>query len=177
MEFLYGPEPRSQAAAGPADLTMATTLFSNANSAVRRRFLEEHPFAGDIIMSEDQEWSRRVLLAGERLRYEPRAAVRHSHPYTVREAFSRFFDSGVSSERAYMAGGKPAASVLRRRALDYARGELRWLWGSGNGRWIPYAAVYEGAKFVGLQLGARHQRLPLWLKRRVSALPSYWESI
>ncbi|MBA2505306.1 MAG: hypothetical protein H0V29_05090 [Thermoleophilaceae bacterium] len=153
---------------------MATTLFSNANAAVRRRFLEEFPFVEDIIMSEDQEWSRRVLLAGHALRYEPRAAVRHSHPYTVRSAFRRFFDSGVSSERAYMAGGRPAGSVLRRRAMEYARGELRWLWRSGNRRWIPYAAVYEGAKFIGLQLGARHQRLPLGLKRRMSALPSYW---
>jgi len=174
LDFLYGPDAREQRAASAGELSMATTLFSNANAAVRRRFLEEFPFAEDIIMSEDQEWSRRVLLAGHALRYEPRAAVRHSHPYTVRSAFKRFFDSGVSSERAYMAGGKPAAALLRRQALDYALGELRWLWRGGMRRWIPYAAVYEGAKFLGLQLGARHALLPLALKRRMSALPSYW---
>ncbi|MBA3301284.1 MAG: glycosyltransferase [Thermoleophilaceae bacterium] len=174
LDFLYGPEPREQRAASASELSMATTLFSNANAAVRRRYLEQFPFAGDIIMSEDQEWSRRVLLAGHALRYEPGAAVRHSHPYTVGSAFRRFFDSGVSAERAYMAGGRPSGAVLWRQAAEYARGELRWLWKSGNRGWIPYAVVYEGAKFLGLQLGVRHERLPLGLKRRMSALPSYW---
>ena len=127
-------------------------------------------------MSEDQEWSRRVLLAGYALRYVPEAAVHHSHPYTLRQAFRRFFDSGVSSERAYMAGARPSSVVLRRQALRYAKEELRWLWETGRRRWIPYAAAYEGAKFVGLQLGIRHGRLPHAIKVRFSALPGYWAS-
>jgi len=101
------------------------------------------------------------------------AVVRHSHAYTLRAAFKRFFDSGVSSEQAYMAGGAPAEEVLRRRAVDYARGELRWLW-RHHRRAIPYAALYEGAKFAGLQLGLRHERLPAAVKPRLSALPTYW---
>ena len=39
----------------------------------------------------------------------------------------------------------------------------------GQRRWIPYAAVYELAKFAGLQLGLRHDRLPRSLKRRLSS--------
>jgi rhamnosyltransferase len=175
LDFLYGPAPRDQAAASPAELSMETTLFSNANAAVRASLLREHPFAGDIIMSEDQEWAVRMLLAGWHLVYEPHAVVRHSHPYTIASAFRRFFDSGVSAERAYLAGERPSARVLRRRALAYARGELAWLWQTGQRRWIPYAAVYEAAKLAGLQLGARHRRLPLGLKRRLSALPGYWD--
>jgi rhamnosyltransferase len=174
LDFLYGSEPREQRAASLSELSMETTLFSNANAAVRRSVWEEFRFVDDIIMSEDQEWSRRVLLAGYGIVYEPRAAVRHSHPYTVGSAFRRFFDSGVSAERAYLAGGHPSAGVLRRAALRYARGELAWLWRTGQRRWIPYAGVYELAKFAGLQLGARHRRLPMWLKLRCTALPSYW---
>ena len=153
---------------------METTLFSNANSAIRRSVLERFPFAEDIIMSEDQEWSQRVLLAGHALVYEPRAAVRHSHPYTVRQAFRRFFDSGVSAERAYLAGARPSEDVLRRQALRYAREEVAWLVRTGQARWLPYAAVYELAKFAGLQLGARHRRLPRGVKRLLSAVPAYW---
>ena len=55
-------------------------------------------------MSEDQEWSRRVLRAGYELVYEPEAAVHHSHRYSIADAFRRFFDSGVSAERSYAAG-------------------------------------------------------------------------
>ena len=176
LDFLYGPAARMQEAAGAGELSMETTLFSNVNAAIPRRVFEQVPFVEDIVMSEDQEWARRVLVAGYRLIYEPEAAVRHSHVYSLRAAFRRFFDSGASAERAYLAGGRPAGRVLRRAAARYARGELAWLWRTGQRRWIPYAVLYELAKFAGLQLGARHRHLPLPLKRRFSALPSYWSS-
>ncbi len=174
MDFLYGERARTQRAAGVHELSMQTTLFSNVNSAIRAEVFARFGFVDDIIMSEDQEWSRRVLLAGYALRYVPEAAVHHSHPYTLRQAFRRFFDSGVSSERAYMAGARPSSVVLRRQALRYAREELAWLWGTGKRRWIPYSAAYEAAKFAGLQLGIRHGRLPHAMKVRLSALPDYW---
>lgn len=174
LDFLYGPESREQRVAGPAELSMATTLFSNANAAIRRSIWEEFRFADDIIMSEDQDWSRRVLVAGYTIRYEARAAVRHSHPYTLGKAFRRFFDSGVSAERAYLASAASSARVLRGAAFDYAARELVWLWRTDQRRWIPYAAVYELAKFGGLQLGTRHRLLPRWLKLRCTALPAHW---
>ena len=174
LDFLYGADGRRQEAAGASELTMETTLFSNVNAAIPRTVFERFPFVDDIVMSEDQAWARAVLLAGYRLVYEPRAAVRHSHHYTLRSAFRRFFDSGASADRAYMAGGRPAGKVLRRAAWRYARGELAWLWRTGQRRWIPYAVLYEFAKFSGLQLGMRHHRLPLGVKTRFSALPSYW---
>lgn len=174
LDFLYGETPREQRAASAGDLSMSTTLFSNVNSAIRRQVFERFPFAEDLIMSEDQDWSRRVLLAGYGLRYVPEAAVRHSHPYTPQQAFRRFFDSGVSAERAYLAGARPSAAVLRAESTRYARQELQWLWRHGHRRAIPYAIFYELVKFIGLQLGIRHRLLPLGLKRRLSALPVYW---
>jgi rhamnosyltransferase len=171
LDFLYGPTPRHQSASRVEELSMDTTLFSNVNSAMPRSMWEAFPFAEDIVMSEDQEWSRRALLAGHDLQYEPLAAVRHSHNYSLVAAFRRFFDSGVSSDRAYMAGKRDSGRVLRRRAIEYARGEMRWLWTTGQRTWIPYTVVYETAKMFGLVLGANHQRLPIGLKRRFSALP------
>jgi len=174
LDFLYGGQPRRQQAAGTHQLTMETTLFSNVNAAMPRSLWERFPFVEDIIMSEDQDWSRRVLLAGFTVVYEPAAAVRHSHNYTLGGAFRRFFDSGVSADRAYLAGEQESARALRAAAIRYARGELQWLWRTGQRRWIPYAAVYETTKMVGLLLGANHRRLPLAAKRRLSALPGFW---
>ena len=173
LDFLYGPEPRRQQLHG-GEPDFEQTLFSNVNSAIPREVWREFPFADDLIMSEDQEWSRRVLRAGYELVYEPAAAVHHSHSYSIAAAFRRFFDSGVSAERSYAAdaGGSGA---LRRAGARYARGEVEWLWDTGQRRWIPYAAAYELAKFTGMQLGRRHRRLPLSLKRRFSALQSYWD--
>ena len=170
LDFLYGPEPRTQRLVGPDRLSFDATLFSNVNSAVPRAVLERYPLATDVIMSEDQEWSRRVLLAGLEIVYEPRAAVRHSHAYTVASAFRRFFDSGVSADRAYVSEAPSSRVALREAGFRYALGEISWLWRTGHRRWLPYAAVYESAKFAGLQLGLRHQRIPLPVKRRLSGL-------
>src|SRR5205809_7634195 len=98
-----------------------------------------------------------MLLTGHAIVYEPDAPVRHSHPYTLFTAFRRFFESGVAGSRTFLAGGASAQRTLRRKGADYARGELRWLAQSGHARWIPYTCVYEGLKFVGIQLGARHE--------------------
>lgn len=65
--------------------------------------------------------------------------------------------------------------ALRAAAARYARGELAWLWRTGQRRWIPYTALYEVAKFGGLQLGRRHRRLPAALRRRFSDYPAYWD--
>jgi len=173
LDFLYGPDARVQRLArGEPDFRQ--TLFSNVNSAMPRAVWRELPFADDLIMSEDQEWSRRALRAGYELVYEPEAAVHHSHRYSVADAFRRFFDSGVSAERSYAAGGG-GGEALRRAGAQYARGEVEWLWGTEQRRWIPYAVVYELAKFTGMQLGRRHRRLPRSLKRRFSALSSHWD--
>ena len=160
LEFMYGPKRARPTARvrGPSS-TFETTLFSNVNAAIPRAILERYPFRDDLTMSEDQEWSRRVLRDGLSLVYEPLAAVRHSHAYTMRSAFQRFFDSGVSAEHAYVEGDESRAA-LRRAGARYAQEELAWLWSSGHRRWIPYTVVYELGKFAGLQLGLRHQRIP-----------------
>jgi rhamnosyltransferase len=176
LDFLYGPQARTQRLAGADDLTFELTLFSNVNSAIPRRVWERFRFAEDIIMSEDQEWSRRVLRAGMTIRYEPSAAVHHSHTYTVADAFRRFFDSGASAERSYVDQGRESKSALWKAGARYARGEIAWLWRTGERRWIPYATLYELAKFVGLQLGRRHRHVPSALKRRLSDYPGHWST-
>jgi rhamnosyltransferase len=169
LDFMYGPEPRVQRLVPGEELTFETTLFSNVNAAIRRAFLDRYPFRDDLSMSEDQEWSRRVLRAGHALVYEPRAAVRHSHAYTIASAFRRFFDSGVSAEHAYVEGDE-SRTALRRAGARYAREELAWLWRSRRWSWIPYTVVYELGKFAGLQLGLRHNRLPRRLSSRLGSL-------
>jgi rhamnosyltransferase len=174
LGFLYGTEARRQRAATEAELTMDTTLFSNANSAVRRDVWEEHRFPERMLMSEDQHWARRVLLAGWEIAYEPGAAVLHSHTYTLASAFRRFFDSGATAADTYMAGGEAADSALRSSAVAYARGEIAYLRRTHNLRWLPYTLAYEAAKLAGLQLGRRHRRLPRSVVRRCSAFPTHW---
>jgi rhamnosyltransferase len=154
LDFMYGPTARIQRLANVQELTFEQTLFSNVNSAIPRRVWESNPFHDDVTMSEDQEWSRRMLLCGQAIAYEPLAAVRHSHAYSLASAFGRFYASGASADRAYVAGDTSRAA-LRHAMRRYAREELRWLWRTRQRRWIPYTLIYELSKWAGLQLGLR----------------------
>ena len=164
------PAPRAQA----SELSFEVTLFSNVNSAIPRRVWKQFPFADDIVMSEDQEWSRRVLRAGLTITYEAEAAVHHSHAYSRERRPAALLRLGRLG-RALVCRRR-ASRRLRcgRRERGTRRASSRWLWTTGQRRWIPYTAVYELAKFAGLQLGRRHRSLPMAVKTRLSAYPEYW---
>ena len=149
LDFLYGPASRTQRARqriGPQD-----TLFSNANAAMRRDVLERFPFVDDIVMSEDQEWSARMLKAGYALRYEAEAVVRHSHPYTLRQAFRRFYDSGLSARQSYLV--ESSIGDLVRLHVAYPFREIAWLVRTRQLRWLPRAIAFQAVKGAGVVLG------------------------
>ena len=167
-------EPRLQRFDGEGEPDFEQTLFSNVNAAIPRAIWEQYPFADDLIMSEDQEWSRRVIRAGHELVYEPDAVVRHSHHYSVAAAFRRFFDSGVSAERSYASNGG-GGRALRRAGARYARGEVEWLWRRGSGAGSPMRRCTSSQSSPACKLGRRHKRLPSSIRRHLSALPAYWD--
>lgn len=147
-------------------------LFSNVNSAVRRAVLLEHPFADDIIMSEDQEFAHRVLAHGHTIVYEPSAAVWHSHNYRLAELFRRNFDSAYSL-RSLQRDGLLARA---RDGLAYLLGELRYLAASREWRWVPMAVLWELTRAVAFLLGPQADRLPRGLRRRMSLHREYWRA-
>lgn len=176
IDYRYGPEPRRQRAATPADLNVANTLFSNVSSAIRRSVTREFPFATDILIAEDLEWCRRVLLAGYEVAYVPDAVVRHSHHYTLADAFKRYFDQGAAAKHSYMGEGSSSPQAVRGAGLAFVRKELAWMWRGGERRWIPAALAHEAARFTGFQLGAHHRLVPPRLRPRLSRTPVYWST-
>jgi len=78
----------------PCELRMAPY---GANMAFRREMFQKHggfrvdlgPRPGDLIRNEDTEFGRRLLAAGERLRYEPGAVV--YHPIDEKRAQKKYY--------------------------------------------------------------------------------------
>jgi glycosyltransferase involved in cell wall biosynthesis len=112
-----------------------------ANMAFRRQVFEKHGvFRADLGRSgnnlqgrEDIEFGNRLLAAGERLRYEPHAIVRHLVPesrmqkgYVLRWWFwygrTEVADSGPPSDSRWRVGGVPLYLVRR-----LARWMLQWM--------------------------------------------------
>jgi len=157
----------------PADrkLKIKNIFFSNVCSAIRRDVWKEIPFDESIIMSEDQLWARQVVLAGQRILYEPRAAVVHSHNYKLKEVFKRNFDSGASlvgitdDTFAEMAGYEIRHVVACTKELA----------GGGDWWWIPYLFTYEITRTIAFAAGQKAHLLPRRLRRMLSLHKYYWE--
>ena len=76
--------------------TLENIFFSNVSSCIRKDILKEFPFNENIIMSEDQEWTKRIIENGYKTIYEPKSIVIHSHNYNLKQTFKRYFDSALS---------------------------------------------------------------------------------
>ncbi len=91
--------------------------FSTVSCAVRKSFWEKNKFREDINMAEDQEWSRRMLLKGRSIVYEPESVVYHSHNYGICE----FYRYNRNSERSFnkiLGSGKKVSFLLFRLAAQ-----------------------------------------------------------
>lgn len=175
LEFRYGPEPRRQQASEPAQLTSATTLFSNVSSAVRRSVLARHPFRRDLITAEDLEWCGRVLLAGYAVAYVPDSMVRHSHRFTLRSWFQRYFDQGMAAELTLYRGGHASRRAIRGEGVSFVKGEISALWRQGDARTIPRTLRFELVRYAGFRLGTHYRLVPRALRPRLSNTPTYWQ--
>jgi rhamnosyltransferase len=166
LTYMYGDTRREQRWNG-GDITLDTTWFSNANSAIRRDVWQQFPFSETVLFGEDQEWSLRVLRAGYKIEYAPEAAVVHSHNYSLVKAFRRWFNSGISSYETYMPTEKRRGAFFVHRGLSYLAQELRFLIARRYIRWVPFAFLYEAAKFGGLIAGRFSRLLPERLTSRL----------
>jgi rhamnosyltransferase len=89
----------------------AVTFYSDANSSVRRDLLlGEIPYQ-DVDYAEDQLLGRDIIERGLYKAYAPRASVRHSNDFKLREYRKRMFDETVALRKIGVIKWK-----LRRRA-------------------------------------------------------------
>ncbi len=145
-------------------------FFSNVAALVRREILLRHPFDEDLIMSEDQQFARDVLQAGHAVVYVPDSVVIHSHNYTVGVCLRRYFDSVYSLRKLFH--GHDFGTTWRM-GWSYQRREI-WFMISRYPLWLPYYAVYNGAKILGTLLAHAADWLPRSVARRFSLHRYYW---
>lgn len=150
-------------------------FFSNTNAAIRKDVWEKIKIP-EMLMSEDQEWAKRTLLAGYKIAYASESMVYHSHDYSLRQVFHRFFDTGATlpyvcrHEKIEYPKGKFLIEGLK-----YLKAECQYLVTHGNVKRLPYAMLYEFIRFLGYFLGTKHKYMPLWLKVMLCNKKNHWK--
>ena len=170
-EFNYPAGPAEQTSAADLGSRGIKAVFcSNSFAAYRSSALAAiGGFPEALPLGEDMSAALRLLQQGYRRAYEPGAVAVHSHAYSLREEFRRYFDIG-----ALMA----MDPELRRLHLAttgegwrYARAE----WNAARSPAQKLAVLARVlAKFSGFALGKRYRWLPRRLRGAFGMHRFFW---
>lgn len=154
-------------------LGIKTIFCSNSFAAYRCGPLEEvGNFPNESFFGEDQIVSARLILAGYKIAYCADAKVYHSHGYSIKDDFQRYFDIGVFHGRnkwMLESFGKAEGQ-----GVAFLVSEFRYL-AMNEPASIPSAVIRTGCKYVAYKLGNSERSLSSSWKRRLSAQPFYWK--
>lgn len=170
--FNYPAKPVTREFEDRKTLGFRTAYFSNSFAAYRRSAFEQiGGFSHHVLVSEDVSAAARMLLSGWKIAYRSDACVIHSHHFTLRAEFSRYFDIAVHHqqerwiiERFGSVGGE---------GLQFVKSELAYLARNAPSL-IPVSVLRSAVKYFAYQCGTKELFLPLWLKRRLSTHPEHW---
>lgn len=167
---MYPSENRVLSWDGSDRLFLQDIFFSNVCSITRRELLLKYPFDEKIIMSEDQLYAKSLFLAGYQILYSSDVAVVHSHHYSLLDLFKRNFDS------AYSLKGVTDDSFVSNmvNGIRFIVDEVSYM--IKNKHWLSIAQVpfYELFRITGRMFGNYADRLPQWVRLKMSLHKDYW---
>ncbi len=171
--FNYPEQSRLKSMADIPELGIKTISCSNSFAAYRKEAYEQAGgFPRRIILGEDVVIAGKMFLKGWTMAYSAAAQVRHSHDYSVKEEFKRYFDIGVfhaDTPFIFDHFGKADSEGLR-----YVKSEFRYLL-KRKPTVIFKALLSNFAKWLGYKAGLRYRRLPKRWIRQITMQPGYWK--
>ena len=94
--FNYPPESKVKSQVDIPTLGIKAAFMSNSFAAYRLSVFEElGGFPDNTILAEDMYLTAKMILSGYKVAYCAEATVFHSHNYTLKQEFQRYFDTGV----------------------------------------------------------------------------------
>lgn len=146
---------------------------SNVCSAIRRiEFEEMGGFPENIIMNEDMVLAAKLILKGYKVAYQASAKVFHSHNYSLKDQFQRYFDIGVSINRNRWLMKNISTESEGIRLL---KEQTKYLIGEKKLPLVIYGFLQTMVKYSGYRLGLAEGKLPLKLKRSFSMHKGFWK--
>jgi rhamnosyltransferase len=153
--------------------------FSNTSSAIRREVWRQIPFP-TTDFAEDAAWADSVLCAGYRTVFEPNSLVIHSHDYPLFEQFRQNVDHMAGMCRLSPDAARMSSETWLRLFAGIPRETLadwHFIWSSSHfaparlGRklgWMVHSGMWQTASVVGTWVGAHSDRLPSFLRSKLS---------
>lgn len=150
-------------------------FFSNSASAVRRdEFWSVGGFSEEVIVNEDMLLCAQLLKKGASVAYVAEALVYHSHNYSLKKLFKRYFDIGVffSQSASQLLGAK-----VESEGRWFFMQAFRALANQHALHWLPLLVAESGVKYLAFQLGRQYRRFSPQICSHFSAQPQYWTGL
>ncbi|MCK9157140.1 MAG: glycosyltransferase [Paludibacteraceae bacterium] len=171
--FNYPEESAVKSLADKEQLGIKTYFCSNVCAMYnRQRFMELGQFPKGAIFNEDMIFAARIINSGLKISYSADAKVIHSHNYTYKQQFKRYFDLAVSQKQNPQVFAGVSSNGEGVRLVRYV---ISGLFSVGKWWQVPYFILQSACKYVGFFLGFRYERFSLSLRRKLSMNPGYWK--
>jgi len=159
--------------ASRTQLGIKAAFMSNSFAAYRvSALMEVGGFPRNTIVSEEVTVAARMLIAEWKVVYQADAAVVHSHPLSIAQEFSRYFDIGVHHGRSrWLLDAFGGASEEGR---TFIVSQLRFLL-KNDPSLIPISAFRNLSKWCSYKLGLHERYLPIAVKEAISSYRHFWE--
>jgi rhamnosyltransferase len=121
---------------------------------------------------EDQHIAARLIAKGYKVAYAADARVYHSHSYTLKEEFQRYFDTGAFLKKeSWM---REMGGNAEGEGIQLLKEQILYLMNTQNMYLIPYSLIATAVKYMGYRTGILEPSLPLNLKRAFSQQKYFW---
>jgi rhamnosyltransferase len=138
---------------------MKTFFCSNSFAAYRRKALEGVGwFKTSLLMGEDMHACAKLLKVGFHIAYVADAAVYHSHNYSMKQEFKRYFDLGAFFQKEQCILDEYGNAG--REGLRFIRSEVSFLVRNGLFHYLPMSLLRMLAKGAGYRFGHLYPYLP-----------------
>jgi rhamnosyltransferase len=173
--FNYPPQSQTRSLKDAPKYKIKTISCSNSYAAYRREAFEEAGgFPSGTILGEDVLIAGSMLLKGWAMRYLAESCVYHSHDYSAKEEFKRYFDIGVfHADNPWIFENFGRAES---EGLKYLKSEFRYVI-SKNPFILPKSFFSLLAKWLGYKLGMQHRIFSDSFKKSISMHKGYWKSV
>lgn len=173
-DFNYPCESQRRSFADLGDYGVYTYFCSSTCAAYSNAALDAIGGFRPVLTAEDTLAAALMLRRGYQIAYVADAVVKHSHRYSLGQEFRRYFDTGymrrqhrellAASESDEARGRRFVGALVQRLYKD-----APWL--------IPYAIAQSVVRVAGYRLGKLGPRLPIAMRKLLSAQDYYWSSI
>lgn len=148
-------------------------FMSNSFAAYRVSALRNlGGFPTKLILGEDSYIAAKILMSNRFVAYVAEATVFHSHNYTIKQEFNRYFDIGVfHRNQSWMLD---SLGKVEGEGVKFVIGQLKFLIDNRAPHLLIYSILTSVSKYVGYKLGKKHDSFSNKVKRRLSMHKGYF---